>query len=63
VSEDITNRLVRVGVVAEFLSVAPYTVYSLRKRGLPFVRVGGRGIRFDLAAVRRWLDDQRGVRD
>jgi Helix-turn-helix domain len=66
VSADITDgsKLVRVGVVAAFLDVAPYTVGSLRRReGLPFVRVGGRAIRYDLNEVRAWLRRRRGGND
>jgi excisionase family DNA binding protein len=42
---------------ARLLNVKLPTLYSLKCRGqLPFVRVSGRLIRFDLAELRRWLD-------
>lgn len=53
-----SSRLVKVAEVATFLSLRPYTIRSLQKRGLPYYKVG-RSVRYDLAAVRSWLDAQQ----
>lgn len=42
--------------LAGFLGCSERHVYTLRKRGLPAVRVGGL-VRFDPATVRQWLSD------
>ena len=42
--------------LADSLGISPRTVYTWRKeRGLPFVRVGPRLIRFDVDLVEAWL--------
>ena len=42
--------------VAQFLGVTERTVENFCRRGLPFYRLGPRRNRYDLAAVRAWLD-------
>lgn len=45
--------------VAQFLGVAPKTVRKWQLAGaLPFVKLGGKLVRFRPAAVRAWVDDQ-----
>lgn len=51
-----TGELLTKMQVAQFLGVTPRTVENFQKRGLPFFRLGARRNRFDLAAVRAWLD-------
>jgi len=42
--------------LADSLGISPRTVYAWRReRGLPFVRVGPRLIRFDVDLVEAWL--------
>ena len=42
--------------LAAFLRLTPRTVENLQRRGLPFYRLGPRRNRFDLGAVKAWLD-------
>jgi len=43
--------------LSDSLGISPRTVYAWRKhRGLPFVRVGPRLIRFDIFSVEAWLE-------
>ncbi len=46
--------------VAEFLQVSVKTVYNLRKRGLPFVHLGG-AVRFVPQEIRDYLAKNRGL--
>jgi excisionase family DNA binding protein len=44
--------------VAEFLGVAPKTVRKWQLSGvLPFVKLGGKLVRFQSDAIRAWVDD------
>lgn len=47
--------------LAHELSVSTKTVRRMQTQGLPCVRVGGR-VRYDLAAVRAWLERPEGGR-
>jgi excisionase family DNA binding protein len=43
--------------VAGYLNVRPLRVYELvQSRQIPFTKVGLRQLRFDPAAIRKWLD-------
>ncbi len=42
--------------LASFLGVTPRTVEIYQRQGLPFYRLGPRRNRYDLAAVRSWLE-------
>jgi excisionase family DNA binding protein len=46
--------------VAKFLHVSLKTIFNLRKKGLPFVQLGG-AVRFDPQKIRAYLDDSRGL--
>jgi excisionase family DNA binding protein len=46
--------------VAKFLHVSLKTIFNLRKKGLPFVQLGG-AVRFDPQKVRAYLNDSRGL--
>jgi excisionase family DNA binding protein len=49
------HRLVDIRIVADFLDVAPDTVYTMvSSRRIPFVKVG-RLLRFDLKAIDAWI--------
>lgn len=44
--------------VASFLGVSTRTVEAYQRQGLPYYRLGPRRNRYDLSAVRAWLDRQ-----
>jgi excisionase family DNA binding protein len=46
--------------VAKFLHVSLKTVFNLRKKGLPFVQLGG-AVRFDPQEIRAYLSNSRGL--
>jgi excisionase family DNA binding protein len=46
--------------VANFLHVSLKTVFNLRKKGLPFIQLGG-AVRFDPQKIRAYLDHSRGL--
>ena len=53
-------RLATKREVAEFLQVTPRTVETYQRLGLPHYRLGPRRNRYDLAAVKKWLESPRG---
>jgi hypothetical protein len=50
--------LVTTGRLSQFLGCSERHIFNLRKRGLPAFEIGDM-VRFDLAAVRRWLVTQK----
>jgi phage terminase Nu1 subunit (DNA packaging protein) len=44
--------------LATFLGVTPRTVEIYQRQGLPFYRLGPRRNRYDLGAVRSWLESR-----
>ena len=49
------RRLVDIRVVADYLDVAPDTIYTMvSQRRIPFVKVG-RLTKFDLKAIDEWI--------
>ena len=56
-----TSRLVTKREVADFLPVTPRTVETYQRQGLPHFRLGPRRNRYDLLAVRKWLEDRHSV--
>ena len=46
--------------VAQYLHVSLKTVFNLRKKGLPFVQLGG-AVRFIPQEIRNYLVDSRGL--
>lgn len=46
--------------VAEMLQVTRTTIYNLKKKGLPFIKLG-KNIRFDEADVVNWVRSNRQV--
>ena len=48
-------RLLTESELCGVLSVKRVMIYRLRKRGLPFIRVGKKIVRYDLDAVLSWL--------
>jgi excisionase family DNA binding protein len=56
--DEIAGSLWTVDDVACFLGVAPKTVRKWQLNGaLPFVKLGGKLVRFRPAAVQEWVDD------
>jgi excisionase family DNA binding protein len=54
----LSDALWTVEDVAEFLGVAPKTVRKWQLSGvLPFVKLGGKLVRFRSDAIRAWVDD------
>jgi excisionase family DNA binding protein len=54
-SERITRRLLTIDETAEYLGLAPTTLYKMvSQRRLPFVKVG-RLLRFDSRLIDEWL--------
>jgi len=47
--------------VARFLQVTPRTIETYQRLGLPHYRLGPRRNRYDLAAVKRWLETRGGL--
>lgn len=54
--DQVSDVLLEKEQLAAFLGVTQRTVENLQRRGLPFYRLGPRRNRYDLAAVRAWLD-------
>ncbi|GAA5141059.1 hypothetical protein GCM10023213_24650 [Prosthecobacter algae] len=50
--------LLTAGRLSQYLGCTQRHIYNLRKRGLPAIVIGDM-VRFDLAAVRRWLGAQQ----
>jgi len=48
------ENLFTTGRLAQFLGCSERHIFNLRRRGLPSFEIGDM-VRFDLAAVRRWL--------
>ena len=44
--------------LAKFLGVTTRTVEAYQRDGLPFYRLSARRNRYDLVAVKRWLNDR-----
>lgn len=42
--------------LARRLNVSISTVYQLRLRGLPFLKLGSRTIRYDLTEIKKWME-------
>jgi excisionase family DNA binding protein len=42
------------------LNISRTTLYRLRKQGLPHIKVGHKTIRYDLVAVLKWLEENKG---
>lgn len=47
-------EMLTVKELAKRLKIGPHTIWKLRKKGLPFVRIGG-SVRFDWAKVMGWI--------
>ena len=48
------NKLVTEEEMCEMICTSRWSLYALRKKGLPFVRVGNK-VRYDLDEVGTWL--------
>ncbi len=51
-------ELITTRELMEFLKVKRSTIYQLRAKGMPFIKIG-RAIRFDKLEVIRWLKEQQ----
>ena len=50
--------------LSELLSISVETIDRMVKNeGLPFYRIGARGVRFRISEVERWLKERRRVND
>lgn len=49
-----SGDLITTGRLSQYLGCSERHIYNLRRRGLPAFEIGDM-VRFDLAAVRRWL--------
>lgn len=57
-SGDSHGDLLTTGRLSQYLGCSERHIYNLRRRGLPAIEIGDM-VRFDLAAVRRWLAVQQ----
>ena len=52
--------LMNVDELAEYLGVSPQAVrHMVYRRQIPFIRLGAKRLRFDLAEINAWIDAQR----
>lgn len=52
--------LLDINELADYLSVTPKAVrHMVYRRQIPFLRLGPKRVRFDLAEIDAWLADQR----
>lgn len=53
-----TEKLLKVDEVSEFLDLKPARVYELcREKRLPFILIGQRQYRFSKTALQMWIDN------
>jgi len=53
------QELFTINELSESLGVSPRTIFAWKKeRGLPFVNLGPRLIRYDFDSIERWLVEQ-----
>lgn len=56
-------RFLTIEQVAEMLQVTRTTIYNMKKKGLPFIKIG-KNIRFDEESVVQWVrSNQQSVKD
>lgn len=55
------RRILRTPAAAEYVGLSPSTLEKMRlyRGGPPFIRLGGRAVGYDIAALNRWLDGQQ----
>lgn len=54
-----TNKLLNVKEVAELLETSTDVVYQMvRRKQIPYFKVGCRLIRFQLASIQKWMNGQ-----
>ncbi|NLI77839.1 MAG: helix-turn-helix domain-containing protein [Candidatus Riflebacteria bacterium] len=51
-----TDSLMTIPELMEFLQVKRNTIYTLRRLGLPTVKIG-RSVRFRADSIRKWLEE------
>jgi predicted DNA-binding transcriptional regulator AlpA len=58
-------RILSEGELARYLRVSRACLRRWRAvgQGPPWLRVGKRLVRYDMAALRRWIEERAGVRD
>jgi excisionase family DNA binding protein len=58
--EPLSPRLLTVDEVAEYLGLSSQSVrHMVYRRQLPFIRLGAKRIRFDVAEIDAWISSQR----
>lgn len=56
-------RFLTIEQVAEMLQVTRTTIYNMKKKGLPFIKIG-KNIRFDEESVVKWVrSNQQSVQE
>jgi excisionase family DNA binding protein len=54
--DEMSTKLWNVNEVAEFLNLAPGTIYHfLSEHKIPFIRISGRCVRFDPKQIEAWV--------
>ena len=59
-TSDSDDQLWKTERVAKYLHVSPKTIFNLRKRGLPYVQLGG-AVRFVPQEIKDYLVTNRGL--
>lgn len=55
-----TSRLLNVDELAQYLGMTDRSIrHMVYRRQIPFVRLGAKRLRFDLAEINAWIDAQR----
>ncbi len=69
-SLEMTEKLLKVDEVSEFLDLKPARVYELcrENNGFPFILIGQRQYRFDRQSLQKWIErggnrEQSGVKN
>lgn len=55
------SRLVKIDFLAAYLGVSKATIRKwVRDQTIPFIKVGGRSIRFSLSEINAWMEHKGG---
>lgn len=58
---DSEKKLMNKRELAKALGVNPRTIYNYRKRGLPYIKLGARSVRYDFDEVVTWFRNQNDI--
>jgi excisionase family DNA binding protein len=59
IMNQLDNHLVTTKQIAQHLQVTEITIFRWREKGMPFKRIGGHSIRFDLKEVNKWMEQKQ----